>query len=89
MESDLESVHKKKPAVSEDGHVDQQHSDSGREAIEQDSKENVVDWDGPEDPKNPRNWPTWKRMTQVVLASAFLLTAYDISAASLKKQVQC
>lgn len=40
------------------------------------TKDNIVDWDGPDDPDNPRNWPAWKRMTQVILASAFLLTAY-------------
>ena len=22
---------------------------------------NEVDWDGPDDPHNPRNWPVWKR----------------------------
>jgi MFS transporter, DHA1 family, multidrug resistance protein len=22
---------------------------------------NVVDWDGPDDPKNPRNWSVWRR----------------------------
>lgn len=22
---------------------------------------NEVDWDGPDDPHNPRNWPTWRR----------------------------
>ena len=36
--------------------------------IEHETKDNVVDWDGPDDPQNPRNWPAWKRMTQVILA---------------------
>jgi hypothetical protein len=27
-----------------------------------DEKErNLVDWDGPNDPKNPHNWPNWKK----------------------------
>lgn len=74
MAVDLESA-LEKPAVLEDGHHDQQSSETDQTAIEQETEDNVVDWDGPEDPQNPRNWPAWKRMTQVVLASAFLLTA--------------
>lgn len=74
MAADLESAHEK-PALSEDGHRDQQSSEPDQTAIKQETKDNVVDWDGPGDPQNPRNWPAWKRMTQVVLASAFLLTA--------------
>jgi hypothetical protein len=64
MAADLECAHEK-PAISEDGQT----------AIEQETKNNVVDWEGPDDPQNPRNWPAWKRLTQVVLATAFLLTA--------------
>ncbi|KAK3386678.1 putative MFS transporter [Podospora didyma] len=33
----------------------------------------VVDWDGPNDPANPRNWPTKIRTAHVVLVSAFSL----------------
>jgi hypothetical protein len=71
MAADLESAHEK-PASSEDGHDDQQSRESDQK---QETKDNVVDWDGPDDPQNPRNWPVWKRMTQVAFASAFLLTA--------------
>lgn len=74
MAADLESA-LKKPTISEDGQNDQQSIDPDQTAIEQETKNNIVDWDGPDDPQNPRNWPAWKRMTQVVLASAFLLTA--------------
>ncbi|EEU43388.1 uncharacterized protein NECHADRAFT_94955 [Fusarium vanettenii 77-13-4] len=76
MAADLESAHEK-PSLMEDGHHDQQSNESDQTAIEQEqeTKDNVVDWDGPDDPQNPRNWSEWKRMTQVVLASAFLLTA--------------
>jgi hypothetical protein len=76
MAADLESAHEI-PAMSEDGqHQDQQSSEPGQTAtIEQETKDNVVDWDGPDDPQNPRNWPAWKRLTQVALASAFLLAA--------------
>lgn len=74
MAADLESAHEK-PATSEAGHHDQQSSKPDQAAIEQETKDNIVHWDGPDDPQNPQNWPAWKRMTQVVFASAFLLTA--------------
>ena len=74
MAGDLESAYEK-PATSEAGHCDQKPSQPDQTPIEQETKDNIVDWDGPDDPQNPRNWPAWKRMTQVVLASAFLLTA--------------
>jgi hypothetical protein len=60
---------------SKDGHLDRLSSKPNQKTSDQATKNNVVDWDGPEDPQNPLNWPAWKRMTQVVLASAFLLTA--------------
>ena len=31
---------------------------------------NVVDWDGPDDPTNPLNWPAWKIKTHIFLVSA-------------------
>ncbi|KAL8832074.1 MAG: hypothetical protein Q9191_000496 [Dirinaria sp. TL-2023a] len=31
---------------------------------------NLVDWDGPNDPKNPMNWPPWKVKTHIFLVSA-------------------
>lgn len=71
MAADLESAHEKQ-AMSEDGHHDPQPDQT---AIQQQPNDNIVDWDGQDDPENPRNWPTWKRMTQVVFASDFLLTA--------------
>jgi hypothetical protein len=74
MAADLESACEK-PATSDDGHHDHQSSESDQTAIGHETQDNLVDWDGPDDPQNPRNWPAWKRMTQVVLASAFLLTA--------------
>jgi len=73
MAADLEYAHEKKQAISvQDDHV-QETSDQS--PIEQETKDNVVDWDGPDDLQNPRNWPAWKRLTQVIIASAFLLTA--------------
>jgi len=32
---------------------------------------NVVWWDGPDDPENPYNWPTWKKILNCGLISAF------------------
>ncbi|KAI1297829.1 major facilitator superfamily domain-containing protein [Xylaria venustula] len=36
---------------------------------------NIVDWDGPDDPKKPYNWPKSKKMVHVILVSAFSLSA--------------
>lgn len=34
---------------------------------------NIVSWDGPEDPANPRNWPKARKLTNVVLVSLTVL----------------
>ena len=40
-----------------------------------DADPNIVDWDGPNDPANPRNWsPAWKR-TNVILVTLSVLYA--------------
>ena len=31
---------------------------------------NIVDWDGPNDPSNPMNWPPWKIKTHIFLVSS-------------------
>ena len=74
MEAHLTSGHEKL-ATSDGGLHGQQSSELDQTAVEQGIKSNVVDWNGPDDPQNPRNWPAWKRMAQVVFASAFLLNA--------------
>lgn len=74
MAADLESV-QEKSATSEDGNHDQPPGQPNQKATEQGLNKDVVDWEGPKDPQNPQNWPAWKRMIQVVFASAFLLTA--------------
>ncbi|SPO02059.1 related to multidrug resistant protein [Cephalotrichum gorgonifer] len=33
--------------------------------------ENIVQWDGPDDPQNPYNWPRWKKVTTCALVSSF------------------
>ncbi|KUI56335.1 hypothetical protein VP1G_03671 [Cytospora mali] len=42
-------------------------------ADEADPDPNVVDWDGPDDPANPRNWPKKKKMLNVALVSLSVL----------------
>ena len=37
---------------------------------------NIVDWDGPDDPANPRNWSKKKKMLNVVLVSLSVLYSY-------------
>lgn len=74
MAVDLEFAHESS-TKSEDGHHDQQSKEPDQTAVEEQTENNVVDWDGLDDPQNPRNWPVWKRMTQVVFATTFLLTA--------------
>jgi hypothetical protein len=34
---------------------------------------NIVDWDGPNDPENPMNWPTSKKITNIALVSLITL----------------
>ncbi|KAF6224304.1 hypothetical protein HO133_010881 [Letharia lupina] len=45
---------------------------SGRDQKSEDQvgDSNTVDWDGPDDPKNPMNWPAWKVKTHIFLVSA-------------------
>lgn len=45
-------------------------SDSDQKKDELAGDPNLVDWDGPDDPKNPMNWPAWKIKAQVFLVSA-------------------
>lgn len=40
------------------------------EVVDASDDENVIWWDGPDDPKNPFNWPTWRKVLTVVLVSA-------------------
>ncbi|PWY65698.1 MFS general substrate transporter [Aspergillus heteromorphus CBS 117.55] len=52
-----------------------QHSDSEL------TDSNVVDWDGPNDPHNPRNWPVWRRAMLVgIIASVVFSTSIASSA---------
>ena len=37
---------------------------------------NIVDWDGPNDPANPRNWSKRRKMLNVMLVSLSVLYSY-------------
>ena len=37
---------------------------------------NLVDWDGPNDPANPRNWSKARKMLNIVLISLSVLYSY-------------
>ena len=45
-------------------------SDTDQKKEDQAEDPNIVDWDGPDDPTNPMNWPAWKVKTQIFLVSA-------------------
>jgi hypothetical protein len=48
-------------------------ADLEKETVTQDDEikedPNIVDFDGPDDPENPFNWPTWKKGRQLALMS--------------------
>lgn len=77
MSTKVDSTHEK-PALSEALEHDLESGQDAPTAHTEQAKTkatNIVDWDGPDDPQNPRNWPAWRRISQVIFASAFLLTA--------------
>lgn len=58
-----------------DGDVDVEKGQiDGEKGQKGENGENVahekVDWDGPDDPANPMNWPTGKKAAQLVLMAA-------------------
>lgn len=50
------------------GHLDPEKGPEAGDADEDDA--NVVWWNGPDDPENPYNWPTWKKVVNCGLISA-------------------
>jgi hypothetical protein len=40
---------------------------------------NLVDWDGPDDPKNPMNWSSIHKWTTIGLVSTITFVTYDTS----------
>jgi hypothetical protein len=46
-------------------------ADQGNNQLDED----LVDWDSPSDPNNPRNWPKYKTQFHIVLVGLFTLNA--------------
>lgn len=44
--------------------------DEEQEKADENDDPNIVDWDSPDDPANPMNWPAWKVKTHIFLVSA-------------------
>lgn len=51
--------------------------ENGDKSAQAPADPNIVDWDGPDDPANPLNWPKSLRMGHVVLISVITLVAYE------------
>lgn len=53
--------------------------DSGREAAlnpddaPKENDPNIVDWDGPDDPQNPQNWPASQKWMNIAVISILTL----------------
>ncbi|KAI4867677.1 bicyclomycin resistance protein [Hypoxylon rubiginosum] len=50
-------------------------SNDGDNNDDSDSNPNIVWWDGPDDPENPYNWPTWRKVLNCGLISAMTFIA--------------
>jgi multidrug resistance protein len=44
--------------------------DDAADVTTSEDEANIVWWDGPDDPANPYNWPTWRKVTNCALISA-------------------
>ena len=40
------------------------------------NENNIIDWDGPQDPENPHNWPERKRWAHVIVVALISLVMY-------------
>jgi hypothetical protein len=49
--------------------------ENGKIVLEKAEDDSVVDWNGPDDPENPRNWSPLKRNVHVTLVSVYTLWA--------------
>jgi hypothetical protein len=67
--SDLERQTSHQPAKTEG-----RGCDGERLASDDAGPTNRMDWDGPEDPDNPHNWPTWKLVYHTTIPALFGFT---------------
>jgi hypothetical protein len=54
--------------------------------VREDRDNNVIDWDGLDDPQKPINWPARKKWTNIILVSALTMLTWvspTLSASSL------
>lgn len=58
------------PAVIYSDEKDLEKAQTDSKVKEEPEDPNIVFWDGPDDPKNPYNWPTWKKVFNCALISA-------------------
>lgn len=65
--SNLGSSHSDEQTLSEEN--------LAREAAEE-RDPNIVDWDGPDDPKNPMNWPASRKWTLIAALAGVTLVTY-------------
>ena len=40
------------------------------------NQENIVDWDGPQDPQNPQNWTSTRKWRIIILVSTITFNQY-------------
>lgn len=52
------------------------HTETARD--DESVKQNIVDWDGPDDPANPMNWGATKKNTAIAIASAVTFVTYEL-----------
>lgn len=45
------------------------------EASRQSIDPNIVDWDGPDDPENPLNWSSTRRILIIIFVSSYTFTS--------------
>jgi hypothetical protein len=49
---------------------------STRDTAVREDRDNVIDWDGPDDPQKPTNWPARKKWTNIILVSALTMLTW-------------
>jgi len=74
--SDLETGKQSQDEAERD---DRKHSqdkaEKGDSPVSLDEDVEIVDWDSPTDPQNPRNWPRWKKKMHIFLLGILTLNA--------------
>jgi hypothetical protein len=69
------SLASRRRSIASKERVDLEGGDNSVEDSAGDVDSNEVWWDGPNDPENPYNWPTWKKIFNCGLVSAMTFVA--------------